>query len=276
MQNNTGILTIQASLTRLGKRRLSEGKLDITKFAVSDDGINYSMINKNLPEKDIRIERSPLFSVWADGASSIISKIPISRAVNDKNQDITNLLYNFGWGLSPDEDQPIKKIGNKILFDFSSGETVFGVRDNLKGTFNIPVRAIPRIRYKLTGQQSSPRDCITITLHDNRFFDIGFSQQTIDRFMSMQSNNSARETFENRNIFKTPINLNTSEFSRLPKTLNLPSRSFDNTAILDGNMVFDLVYKGNYLGGTSYETLITLMCELTGHYENIVLRINRN
>lgn len=270
MQNNTGNLTIQASLTRLGKRRLTEGKFDITKFAVSDDGINYSLINKNLPEKDIRIQRSPLFNVWADGASSVVSKIPIGQIVNrDGNEvTITNPLYNFGWSMTPPsnvDNEDILITNSKIRYLLYNQS--ISRRSILKSTVTFPVSRIPLINYNIRGTFAD--NLISVTLHDNRYFDIGFTQDQVNFYNATES---TRDVFSKRNIHTTALDpSNPSDFTKLPKTINIiPS---DNE-IFTQNVEFVLLYKGNYTGTNTYQTVLTIFCERTGHYQTIILELN--
>ena len=45
--DNSGDIILDAVLTEAGRRRMAEGNFKITKFALGDDEIDYSLYNKN-------------------------------------------------------------------------------------------------------------------------------------------------------------------------------------------------------------------------------------
>ena len=46
--DNSGDIILDAVLTETGRRRMAEGNFKITKFALGDDEIDYSLYNKNI------------------------------------------------------------------------------------------------------------------------------------------------------------------------------------------------------------------------------------
>ena len=79
--DNSGDIILDAVLTDEGRRRLAEGKgtFRITKFALGDDEIDYSLYNKDHASGsayyDIEILQTPIFEAFTNNASSMHSKI---------------------------------------------------------------------------------------------------------------------------------------------------------------------------------------------------------
>ena len=77
MQNNNGVVNVRSSLTKVGKKRASENRFNVTKVAFADDGINYNLLSINLPQKDLAVSRTPLFDVWKNSENVLQNKILI-------------------------------------------------------------------------------------------------------------------------------------------------------------------------------------------------------
>jgi hypothetical protein len=89
--DNSGDIILDAVLTDTGRMRLAkgDGSFKITKFALSDDEINYGLYDKNHASGsayyDIEVLQTPVLEAFTNNASSMKSKlISIPR---------TNLLY---------------------------------------------------------------------------------------------------------------------------------------------------------------------------------------
>lgn len=89
--DNSGDIILDAVLTDTGRYRLAkgDGSFKITKFALGDDEIDYSLYDRNNPSGsayyDLSILQTPILEAFADNAASMKSKlISIPR---------TNLLY---------------------------------------------------------------------------------------------------------------------------------------------------------------------------------------
>lgn len=89
--DNSGDIILDAVLTDTGRMRLAkgDGSFRITKFALSDDEIDYSLYNGNHPSGsayyDLEILQTPVFEAFTNNASSMKQKlISISR---------NNILY---------------------------------------------------------------------------------------------------------------------------------------------------------------------------------------
>ena len=63
--DNSGDIILDAVLTEAGRRRMANGNFSITKFALGDDEIDYSLYNKNHPSGsayyDLTILQTPVF-----------------------------------------------------------------------------------------------------------------------------------------------------------------------------------------------------------------------
>ena len=87
--DNSGDIILDAVLTDTGRVRMARGDFRISKFALSDDEIDYSLYNKNHPSGsayyDLEILRTPVLEAFTNNTSTMKSKlISISR---------TNLLH---------------------------------------------------------------------------------------------------------------------------------------------------------------------------------------
>jgi len=89
--DNSGDIILDAVLTDTGRYRLAkgDGSFRITKFALSDDEINYKLYNKNNPSGsayyDLEIMQTPVFEAFTNNTSTMQHKLlSIPR---------TNLLY---------------------------------------------------------------------------------------------------------------------------------------------------------------------------------------
>lgn len=66
--DNSGDIILDAVLTETGRRRMAQGDFTITKFALGDDEIDYSLYNKNHPSGsayyDLEILQTPVFEAF--------------------------------------------------------------------------------------------------------------------------------------------------------------------------------------------------------------------
>ena len=125
--DNSGDIILDVVLTDTGRQRLArgDGSFKITKFALSDDEINYGSYDKNHASGsayyDLQILQTPVFEAFTNNSSLMKSKL-ISI-------DKTNLLY-----------LPVLKLNE--LFDGSSkrhsiGAFVVAVDDDTEDALNI-------------------------------------------------------------------------------------------------------------------------------------------
>ena len=73
--DNSGDIILDAVLTDLGRKRMSEGNFRITQFALGDDEIDYSLYNKNHPSGsayyDLEILQTPILEAFATSNANI-------------------------------------------------------------------------------------------------------------------------------------------------------------------------------------------------------------
>ena len=66
--DNSGDIILDAVLNETGRRKMAEGTFEITKFALGDDEIDYSLYNKNHPSGsayyDLEILQTPVFEAF--------------------------------------------------------------------------------------------------------------------------------------------------------------------------------------------------------------------
>jgi len=87
--DNSGDILLDAVLTDTGRFRMARGDFRISKFALADDEIDYSLYNKNHPSGsayyDLEVLRTPLLEAFTNNTSTMKSKlISITR---------TNILH---------------------------------------------------------------------------------------------------------------------------------------------------------------------------------------
>lgn len=79
--DNSGDIILDVVLTDLGRMLLAkgDGSFNVTKFALSDDEIDYSLYNKNHPSGssyyDLEILQTPVFEAFTDNAASMKNKL---------------------------------------------------------------------------------------------------------------------------------------------------------------------------------------------------------
>lgn len=135
--DNSGDIIIDAVLTDEGRKRLAEGNFKISKFALSDDEIDYSLYNKNTTTalSDIDILSTPVLEAFTNNTSSLKSKLlSIPR---------TNLLYLPVMKLFTGLPSTLQRAGgiffvavNKDSYDvFASANDVSGVLYKSSGNY---------------------------------------------------------------------------------------------------------------------------------------------
>tara|TARA_R110000765_G_scaffold313788_1_gene406743 strand:+ start:1861 stop:2529 length:669 start_codon:yes stop_codon:yes gene_type:complete len=76
--DNTSV-TVDAVLTKLGRQRLAEGQLNITKFALSDDEVNYALYdtshNLGTAFYGQAIERMPVLEAFTNDTQALTNKL---------------------------------------------------------------------------------------------------------------------------------------------------------------------------------------------------------
>lgn len=96
---NTGDIILDAVLTDEGRRRLAmgDGSFKITKFALGDDEINYSLWDKTASSglEDLDIMRTPIFEAYTNNASSMKNKLMTMAANNILFMPVLKLNTEF-------------------------------------------------------------------------------------------------------------------------------------------------------------------------------------
>ena len=317
MQDNNDTLTVKSTLTKIGKKRSAEGNLHISKVAFADDGINYSLIKDNLSDDSILLKRTPLFDVWGDSPAVLKNKILV-----DKSAPQVPNNREFGVSMSRIGDQPeiqVKSVGT-VKFPTETKENGFKTfkyygTDNkelsrqVDVVFDFAYSEIfntDNLNYLTRGyEESQEPKYLTVTLFDNRYFDIALTPDNIAKYSRLPNPNilfryknskeikkMLEDTWNNvayrlmngdepvegvvdkhilsRNWVESMF-LNFSNQESTPKTINVLN-TYDNT----GNSFF-LRYRGKYnyrnAQKAKYETVLSIFDEITGQTEYIKLAI---
>lgn len=301
MLNNSDLITISSSLTKIGRKRLAEKNFDIKKVAFSDDGVNYALINDNLSDSDILVKRTPMLDVWNKGHLSLKNKIlssPIDNP-NPNNLDRIQLsIIDTTQEVVDGKDikfPTISERGGEILFDGYSS------RDLSKKTLS---------RVIINNNQTLPDGVnmgfVTATLFDSTYFDIALDSRNISNYSSWVSRDiingldikGLEKDSHNNLIFQMIYRGNPSDGAtgsmldrnflsaffidegisdNISKSINVKCMKDDGQNSSSSNNSFSIFYKGNFRfensGIQKYETFIELLDEITGTTKMIRLII---
>lgn len=297
MIDNDGNLVLKGQLTKIGRRRVLENKFDISKFAVSDDDINYRLVNENLVDPYIAIERSLLFNLNMDSNIGLKSKIYRREEgaprpslhdfnVSTNNQSVPSELYEGDAEVISETNFQNERVNPKGFTD----EIIFPrtyIGDYTALRYFIPnatvANQIKDIHIVLPFEnlplrrENSP---VSFTLHETKHFDIflnEISQESIRRNWL-----HAYPARVQREVYGSPV-VEVVKESDHPKTVtSLISTSGVNSCTLryKGNFKYENIGSDNfptfddYLDKTRmYRTFITVTCEATGRYQDIALEL---
>ena len=145
--DNSGDIILDAVLTDTGRYRLAkgDGSFRITKFALSDDEINYKLYDKTNPSGsayyDLEIMQTPIFEAFTNNTSTMQHKLlSIPRTnllylpvleVNNVNSNTVNLPVNGGFAVA---------VTTETITD---GTTTFIDMTTAKGIWNGELGGLP-------------------------------------------------------------------------------------------------------------------------------------
>lgn len=100
--DNSGDIILDAVLTDTGRFRMARGDFRISKFALGDDEIDYSLFNKNHPSGsayyDLEILRTPLLEAFTNNTSTMKSKLLSITRTNILHLPVLKLLNGGNTG----------------------------------------------------------------------------------------------------------------------------------------------------------------------------------
>ena len=156
--DNSGDIILDAVLTDTGRFRMARGDFRISKFALGDDEIDYSLYNKNHPSGsayyDLEVLRTPLLEAFTNNTSTMKSKlITITR---------TNILYMPVMRLL-DGGNPTSTVNTAVLRASKTNTTTGGylvtvdrnTEDKIDGTLNDQGIMFGRTSERLRTQEDS-------------------------------------------------------------------------------------------------------------------------
>lgn len=306
MQDNNDTLTIKSTLTKIGKKRSAQGKLDISKVAFADDGVNYNLINDNLSDPSILVKRQPLFDVWADTHSVLKNKILMEKPDEWKPNN-----REFGASITRMDEDVQTRVANKGELQVPTEDSTNGFRDiKYYGTDSSELSrqvdiALEFSHSEIFGNDVDEGGYLTVTLHDSSHFDITLTPDNIAKYSRLpdpRTISGFRNTDSARELMKDPWNRAVNALMRgeEPTTgvvdKHVLERNFEESLLFgvndtestprvvnvfvtpddEGNSLF-LRYRGNYnykdpqVG--NYQTFLSIMDERTGQTEYIKLSI---
>jgi hypothetical protein len=117
--DNSGDIILDAVITDAGRKRMAEGKFNITKYAFSDEEINYALFNSAHPSGsafyDLQIMQTPIFEAFTNNTSTMSSKL---MTLNDNNYLYLPVLkLNELWGTPQLEaaDSELKAWSSRVI-----------------------------------------------------------------------------------------------------------------------------------------------------------------
>ena len=78
-QNKAGSIILDATLTDVGRRHMAQGKLEITKFALGDDEIIYTLGGTGTGEYVLASSTTPTLEATAEAAAPPMNHITNSK-----------------------------------------------------------------------------------------------------------------------------------------------------------------------------------------------------
>lgn len=132
--DNSGDIILDAVLTDLGRRRMAEGKFNITKFALGDEEINYKLWDTTQAHNshyDLHILQTPILEAFTSNESLMKSRLfslartdllhmPILK-INNKSEPVKPSSTTGGFLLLADRDTIKSNEGNKAEEGFLPG-----------------------------------------------------------------------------------------------------------------------------------------------------------
>jgi len=242
------VLEIFPKLTDIGKKRLLENRFNITKFSMADDGINYKLINKNLHNPTISIERTPLLKTWRDSSFNLQNRLIVNNDesyISEKNFKPKIYYKNEEVFVHPKSFD--KQINFPLVINQDEKYTIQYYITNNEIARN-------KVEIEFTFKNININNILNATLSETVYFDIYTSHEK-----NLKKNFKENLTFsEKKRKFSKSINIDCSDDNHI-------------------NNSFNIRYKGNFgwssIDTERYETSIKLMDEKTGQFQIIKLQI---
>ena len=118
--DNSGDIILDAVLTDTGRFRMARGDFKISKFALGDDEIDYSLYNRNHPSGsayyDLEILKTPILEAFTNNTSLMKSKLMSINNTNLLHLPILKLSNGGFEGNAPDAaNTKLSNIGSYIV-----------------------------------------------------------------------------------------------------------------------------------------------------------------
>ena len=140
-QNTAGTIILDAVLTDVGRKRMVEGKFDVSKFLLGDDEIDYGLYNSTTGGTQTNIERTPIFEAFANEHADINHGL-----LNFPSDDIIYMPYlAINSKRTIDESVRLHSLGTGSYFLAANAETSKKIKDSLGDTtYNLESAAADR------------------------------------------------------------------------------------------------------------------------------------
>lgn len=301
--DNSGDIILDAVLTDTGRFRLAKGNgsFKISKFALGDDEIDYSLYNKNNPSGsayyDLDILQTPILEAFTNNGSSMKSKLlTITR---------TNLLYlpviklNTSYSDSKVHSSGIHLVAtDQSTVNTGSFGTTIGIIDGV-ANINASIRLDQGIDSINSGKTKSDnidqdlKETQYVLEFDNRFGSIipanGNASSLAANYSFIDDDNIATYNFSlnvanNNNLYVEQMSIAPADGGNDPEPqtviagprgtkLSFSIRS--STQLRSNNYLFDVLGSTTTVGGISVryiDTLVRVTGATTGYRVDIPVR----
>jgi len=156
-QNTAGTIILDAVLTDVGRKRMVEGKFDVSKFLLGDDEIDYGLYDSSTGGVQTNIENTPILEAFANEHADINHGL-----LNFPSDDIIYMPYlAINSKASIDESVKHHQLGTGSYFLAANAETAKKIKARLGRTvFNLesgtPDRNKLFIESGITATSASP------------------------------------------------------------------------------------------------------------------------
>lgn len=206
--DNSGDIILDAVLTDTGRMRLAkgDGSFRITKFALGDDEINYSLYSKNNPSGsayyDVDILTTPVFEAFTNNISSLNSRLlsitrtdllflPVMIANNLGTNNIfaNSLIVNNGYIMGADQNSQNYLDNDNLKYSGVSTKTglIKGIGTNIGGGF------APRIDQGIDNNAVPPSSDLDPDLKETQYL-VEFDNR-FGRLVSVSKDSSNTPTY---------------------------------------------------------------------------------
>lgn len=187
--DKSNTITVDAILTDIGRARLAEGKFNVTKFALTDDDVDYRKWNNTHPSGSAYFGEAIEALYVTQPVSNANSNI-VYRLANSEDMTGNNKNYVVGYNANGVVDSDI---GAEIHYDYSGSNPSYGVEE-VRGPNAIAWPWAIKFGLLNTTSPSLLKDVVfTITFQDTTWVDFNDGGGVL-KYSTKQTSDGARHS----------------------------------------------------------------------------------